>query len=44
MMGRCTDIFPHILHLSFIHTILACARLPSRLFGLDTVHVGESPI
>jgi hypothetical protein len=43
-MGRYTDIFPHILHLGLIHPILSRARLPSRLFGLDTVHVGESPI
>ena len=44
MMGRYTDIFPHILLLDFIHPILACARLPSCRFGLDTVHVGESPV
>ena len=44
MMGRCTDIFSHILHLYFIHPIIACARLPSCLFGLGAVHVGESPI
>ena len=44
MMGRYTDIFPQILRLSFIHPILTYARLPPRLFGLDTIHVGESPI
>ncbi len=44
MMGHYTDIFRHILHLGFIHPILGCARLPLRLFGLDTVHMGESPI
>lgn len=43
-MGRYTDIFPHLLRLGFIHPILSCTRLPSRLFGLGTVHVGESPI
>ena len=43
-MGRYTDIFPHILHLAFIHPILSCTRLPSHLSGLDTVHVRESPI
>lgn len=44
MIRRYTDIFPHILYFGFIHPILGCARLPSRLFGLDSVHVGESPI
>lgn len=44
MMGRHTNIFTHVLHLGFIHPILSCARLPSHLFGLNTVHVGESPI
>ena len=44
MVGRYTDIFPYILHLALVHPILSCARLPSRLFGLDTVHVCESPI
>ena len=45
IVENCTDIFPRrVLHLGFVHPFLSCARLPPRLFGLDGVHVGESPV